>query len=267
MSPQPSHCTFFDESTENLATRDGDPVRIIEISHNQNQAILQEWALHLRRHYSSDADLAIEAHDMGISASDYLRDIKFPNRSGLGPGTRAGDFCEILVADYLEYIMNCVVPRTRYDTKPTPNESTRGTDVIAFKLDSSGISSRDQLISCEVKGALASAHNGFQSAVNDSRKDIATRIPYAVNAMRQKLRIRGMAEELAIAVRFSDKVTRPYTEITGAAFVCSTAYWEDEYITGSFTGGTNSNAIYFAFRGFRLMDLVHQLYEIAYASA
>jgi len=193
--------------------------------------------------------------------------MKLPDRNGLGPGTRAGDFCEILVADYLEYIMKCIVPRTRYDTKPTPNESTRGTDVIAFKLNSNGISIEDQLISCEVKGALTRSRNGFQEATNDSKKDFETRVPLAVNAIRQKLLQRGMADMYDVAVRFTNKVLRPYTEVTGAAFVCSRALWKDEFITGSDSKQENINTIYLAFRGVDMMDLVHQLYEIAHATA
>lgn len=51
-----------------------------------------------------------------------------------GPATRVGDFSELLVADYIEYVLDYMVPRTRYDRKTNRNESTQGTDLIGYKM-------------------------------------------------------------------------------------------------------------------------------------
>jgi hypothetical protein len=53
----------------------------------------------------------------GLTKAEYLIQRKFPDaRNAPGPSIRAGDFAEILVADYVEYKLGYWCPRKlRYD--------------------------------------------------------------------------------------------------------------------------------------------------------
>ena len=68
-----------------------------------------------------------------LSRAEYLNSIKFPDRSTApGPSIRAGDFGELLVADYLQYCLGYWVPGTGIWNKTIRNESTKGSDIIGF---------------------------------------------------------------------------------------------------------------------------------------
>ena len=268
MPTQPSHCSWFQDTGTTLSTVDGKEVRIIDFNHQQNDEILREWATHLRRHYSSDEDLERFSTSMGMSRSDYLRDIKLPNNTNLGPSIRSGDFSEILVADYIQFLMNYDVPRTRYDRKAIPNSSTQGTDILGFKFSENGTSSNDELITCEVKGSLRTASNTLQKAIEDSKKDFETRLPIALNATLQRLKDRGETESIRTVERFMNKTSIPYKQITGAFLVCSNSCWADDMVTQSDSSDhPNPHTIFLAFRGVDLMDLTNRLYETAYVTA
>ena len=95
---------------------------------------LSGWATHFRSHYCPDEFLEQLAEAAGKTKAEYLRDLKFPSKKYLGPATRAGDFAEILVADFIEYIQGYWCPRERYLLKWNTDESTKGSDVVGFKL-------------------------------------------------------------------------------------------------------------------------------------
>ncbi len=268
MPPKPPHHLWFEDTNKTLFTGDGKEVRVINFNHQQDDEVFKEWALHLRRHYSSDADLESSSVAMNMSRSDYLRDVKFPNNTAPGPSVRSGDFSEILVADYIQFLMNYEVPRTRYDRKPTQNDSIKGTDILGFKFSEDNIANDDELITCEVKGSLRIASNSLQSAIDDSKKDFETRLPFALNATLQRLKDRGETESIRTVERFMNKTSNPYRQITGAFLVCSKNCWTDEMITNSDSSVHPSPDTFFlAFIGVDLMDLANSLYEKAYVTA
>ncbi len=268
MPPTPSHCVWFEDTNRTLRTSDGREVRVINFNHQQDDALLSEWASHLRRHYCSDEDLTANSTSMEMSRADYLRDVKFPNNEGFGPSVRSGDFSEILVADYIQFLMNYHVPRTRYDRKATPNSSTQGTDILGFKFAENGIAGNDELITCEVKASLRNVGNSLQDAITDSKKDYETRLPIALNATLQRLKDRGETEAIRTVERFMNKTSNPYRQITGAFLVCSNNCWTDNLVTDSDSSDhPNENTFFLAFTGTDLMDLANRLYETAYATA
>ncbi len=79
--------------------------------------------------------------------------MKFPNPNfGLGSATMSGDFSEILIADYIEYILNYIVPRVRYRQKFNRNTSTQGSDLIGYKVESIETNSiNDEMLIVEEK--------------------------------------------------------------------------------------------------------------------
>ena len=113
------HLKWLLDTGEQLVTVDGTAVKILELRHERDDAILSEWPKHFRNHDCSDAD--IDSLRAGLSRKEYLDTIKFPSRtSNLGPSIRAGDFGEILVADYLQWMLGFWVPRVRWNCKTVP---------------------------------------------------------------------------------------------------------------------------------------------------
>lgn len=98
----------------------------------------------------------------------------FPDPSDkFGKSTMVGDFTEIMIADYLQYVNDYVVPRTRYDHKDKRNRSTQGSDLIAYSMENHSVSSlHDELRVYEVKAQSSDSLPKLKlQAINDSEKD------------------------------------------------------------------------------------------------
>ncbi len=69
---------FVEESS--VTFKDGKPITCYKLSYELNDDIFDEWALHIRRHYESDDELAesISATEMDIE--DYLRKYVIPQK-------------------------------------------------------------------------------------------------------------------------------------------------------------------------------------------
>ncbi|MDN5249742.1 MAG: virulence associated protein, partial [Alphaproteobacteria bacterium] len=123
------HLTWLRDTGETIAISTGENVPVYEFAYDvANEAIMSNWARHFRNHYCADAEIE-KLKPKGMANSKYLLNLKFPDDSSrLGRSVRSGDFAEILVADYLEFLHGYYVPRTRYDRKMTRNESSKGSD-------------------------------------------------------------------------------------------------------------------------------------------
>jgi hypothetical protein len=245
----------------------GTAVKVFEFVPSNEDEIFSEWAAHFRKHYCNE----IEIDDLrgSLSRAQYLISIKFPTQSGpLGPSTRAGDFGEILVADYLQYKLGYWVPRTRYDRKNIQNESTKGTDVIAFKLIGNVDSLEDILASFEVKTQFSKNKKRelgcLQRAINGSIKD-NIRKAESLNAIRQRLYDRGESEEVKKIDRFQNPVDRPYKAIYGAAALFSNNFYDESLIanTTDVNHPNKENLSLIVIKNEDFMKLVHSLYERA----
>ena len=258
---------LIDTGTE-LETADGKKVKIIDFRHVDDEKVLLNWAKHFREHYILDSELDESRTPLGLSRSEYLKTIKFPNtQSNLGPSIIAGDFAEILVADYIEFILNYLVPRTRYNNKINRDSSPQGVDVIGFKILGATQNPNDELMTAEVKASLSTHKSDrFQKAIKDSKKDL-TRKAEALNAMRQRLKEKNDLAKVEVVDRFQNKTDRPYTEISAAVLVCSNNCWLDEDITSAVADHPNENLYLFTIKGEALMDLAYKLYQLAYDSA
>ena len=167
------HLKWLSNTGERLKTADGKEVEVWEFNHQDDEQILSSWAKHFRNHYCLDVDIDVMRTPQQ-SRKDYLADLKFPSKtSNLGPGIRAGDFGEILCADYLEYVLGYWVPRMRWDSKMIRDESAKGCDVLGFKFYAEGrISPKDMLAVIEAKTKFSNGtKNRMVHAVRDSAKD------------------------------------------------------------------------------------------------
>ena len=260
----PKHIqNFFSEGS--ITTNEGKKINIVKLEECKDEDILNEWATYFRHHYCSDEELDYFRTGYGYSRKEYLEKIKFPDPSEkLGNATRSGDFCEILVADYAQFILDYYVPRTRYDRKINPNSSAQGSDLMAFKVGKT-ISRNDELLIFEIKAQASekAPENRLQEAVNHSKKDVK-RIAFSLNATNQRLCERGQFEEANIVQRFQNATDRPYKNKYAAAAVHSDTSFSKE-ILGDVTTATHSepNLLLLVFHSKELMSFIHELYRRA----
>lgn len=226
---------------------------------------LSAWAKHFRNHYCSDDEIDL-LKPPDISRKDYLLGHKFPTKVAPGPSTKSGDFAEILVADFLEFLNGYYVPRTRYDRKTIRNESTKGSDVLAFKGELDKPKSSDELLIYEVKASFSEGkpNNRLQDAITDSVKD-EFRVSESLNAVKQRLLDKRDFERVRYVSRFQENLKKPYKTNFGAAAIltetryCANAIAEADSSIHPHKDDLEMIVIY----GQQLMDLVNKLYETA----
>lgn len=248
-----------------LQTSDGVGAIVLDLLHEPNEEIINAWSKQFRENYCTDEAMDDARAPMGITRSDFLQQIKFPDSSSLGAATRVADFSEILVGDYLNYALSYYVPRTRYDDKKNKNTSPQGVDVVGFKIQNTErISPNDELITVEVKAAFRNQNNQtLSNAIEDSKKDYFIRTPEALNAIRQRLKNREDVEGVKVVERFQNSNDRPYKLISGAAAVHSNATWDDSIVESAIVDHPNQNVFLMAVKGEDLLNLANNLYQKA----
>ena len=257
---------------ENKETADGKEVEIYEFNHNifDNQ-ILSKWAKHFRNQYCLDSLIDLYRDGTGYSRTEYLNNLKFPERNVAGAKTRSGDFGEILVSDFLEYNLGYWVPRTRFSDRHNRNNPTQGVDVIGFKSrDYTQNDRTDQLFIFEVKCKLTGTNENLtksrmDTAIKDSAKDFNVRKGESLNGLKQLFISQRNMEYAKRIKRFQEESDRPYIEMSGAtSIILSQAYNSDKIIDIDASNHPNYDRLkLIIIKGESLMPLVHALYEKA----
>jgi len=259
--PKPNHTYWFKKVEIDLKTIDGKSVNIVNFQYPQNYVEISNLASYIRNLYCKDEELDELRRATGLSRKEYLKQIKIPERGMI----KSSDFSEILVADYIEYVLNYIVPRTKYDNKINKDTSPGGIDVIGFKItDISQIYKDDILITCEVKAALREKNvDILKESIKDSKKDLYIRKAESLNAIKQRCKDRREIDMVKIVERFQNITDNPYTEVTGATAVNSMEIWDDRIVIESTCEEhPNKNNIFLLIiRGNDFMDLVNNLYE------
>ena len=262
------HLKWLTDTGERPITADGKVVEVWEFHHETDEAILSAWSKHFRNHYCLDTEIDYYRRGYNYSRSEYLNKIKFPDpHEPPGPSIRSGDFGEILVADFLEYILGFWVPRTRYRDKDIRNESSKGSDIIGFKLLVDGSASPDDILCVfEAKAQFSgnSPNPRLQEAVDDSKKD-QRRKAESLNAIKQRLHEKSQDEQAILIERFQNPLDNPYIEYSGAAALFSTNLYDRDMIqnTNAADHPNAANMKLLVIRGEDLMQLVHELYKRA----
>lgn len=267
------HLKWLEDTGEKIITVCGKEAPVYAFNPDMaDEKTMSAWATHFRNHYCDDSEIDELRDGTGLTRTDYLLKTKLPVQKATephektGPATRSGDFTEILVSDFLEFTLNYWVPRTRYEFKVNPNLSENGSDVIAFKYSSDGNPKKDELMIYEVKGSLTGTKplNRLQTAVNDSNKD-RFRIAESLNAIKQRLKLKGLQKDVPKVQRFQNLGDRPYKEKYGAAAVLTNKMYSDVELSKTDTSGhvNHSSLSLLVIKGDALMDLVHFLYQRA----
>lgn len=240
----------------------------MKLNHTQDEGILSAWAKHFRNQYCRDDQIDDLRKGTGLTRAEYLRTIKLPDESAApGPSIRAGDFGEVLVADYLEFVLKYWLPRTRYDNKAVRNESTKGTDIIGFKVVTPGRDNpRDTLALFEAKAQFTGDNpsSRLQAAVDGSVKD-EIRKAESLNAIKQRFLDRGRTAEVQTVERFQNSEDRPYSEAYGAVALLSSSVFNEKDVgaTTTIAHPNADNLMLIVIHGSDLMSLVHELYRRA----
>jgi hypothetical protein len=269
MCQMPDHIKRLIDTENRLITADGKTVEVWEFHHQPDEKVLSAWAKHFRNHYCLDGqiDELIDSTEFH-TRSEYLNKIKFPDeKNAPGPSIRSGDFGEILVADFLEYVLGFWVPRTRYIDKTVRNESTKGCDIIGFRFAEEGkISQNDALAIFEAKAQFSGQKPlpRLQDAVDGSQKDLNRRAE-SLNAMRQRFLDTNDRESATKVKRFQSPQDNPYTELYGAAALFSTNLFDITCIkaTKAKVHDKQERLRLVIIHGDAMMELVHKLYQRA----
>jgi hypothetical protein len=268
--PVPAHLDWLVNTGNTIASADGHVVELWELNHTADEVVLSAWAKHFREHYCDDALLVDLGSGMGLSHSDYLTQIKFPDAAAApGPSVRSGDFAEIIVADYIEYKLGYWCPRQlRYDFKWNRNESTKGCDVVGFKFAQDGaVGPQDELFVFEAKAQLslgAEPQNRLQVAIDDSNKD-KLREAMTLNALRQRFLERGERAPADKVARFQNEADRPFKRVSGAAALHDVTTFDPAHAAAVTTAAhfNAPNLKLIVVTGNAMMQLVHALYQRA----
>lgn len=248
-----------------IKTSNDKEVELYELELSSDDEILNEWANIFRQNYCLDSEIDLLRSGYGLSREEYLETIKFPDKDDrLGRATRSGDFGELLIADYAEFILNYYVPRTRYDRKINRNSSAQGSDMLAFKLGEN-VSSNDEILIFEVKSQASETNpmNKLKDAIVHSNKDVK-RIAESLNAVNQRLIDRGLIEEAKRIQRFQNATDRPYRKRYAAAAIHSKTSFSEEVIkTCTTQEHTNPDLMLLVVYSDKLMKTIHDLYRRA----
>lgn len=270
MTMSVSHIPYLHQ-TDVISTAEGRDVPVWTLNIPADDSVLSEWAAHFRNHYCLDEELDALRDGTGYSRKDYLTELVFPDRSEApGPAVRAGDFAEILVSDYLEYVVGYWVPRGKYAEKSVRNESVKGVDVLGFHLSDGVPESQnpsDVLIAFEIKAKLTGNkyEQTLQEAIKHSEKD-HYRKALTLNAVKRRLQLHGRYQDSLVVQRFQNPTDHPYRYKSGAAAVISDGMYDAAQIAGSTVAASHPNAAQIelmVIHGSELMKLVTALYERA----
>ena len=258
-----SHMKYFKKQT-NIATNNGQIVTVYKLDIENEEPILNAWAKHLRNHYCLDSEIDFLRSGPGLSREEFLANIKFPNpRIGIGSAVMSGDFAEILIHDYIEFIEEYYTTRTRYREKVNRNSSTMGSDVLGYKCsDVNNPNVKDQLIVLEVKAQSrnSSPEPKLQTAVDHSAKD-EIRLAESLNAEVQRLISRNKYPEALIIQRFQNKTDKPYQLNFSAVAVHSTKSYDENLIKKVGTGAhPDQNVNMLVIYSDDLMDFIKKMY-------
>ena len=252
---------------ENVITNQGETVQIFHLIPNNEEASLAEWARNLRRNYADDQVTDEMSSSLGVSQEEYLRTYKFPDPLDTwGKVVMIGDFSEILIADYLQYVLDYVVPRTRYNSKINRNRSTQGSDLIAYNVaNSDEWNPKDELFVFEVKAQSteAKAQERLQEAVIHSSKDI-TRLAESLVASAEILTRIRKPDQAKVVQRFLNGTDRPYITRYAAAAVHSTFSFSRDLIQQLDTSQHPREGVQLiVVHCDRLKDFINSMYERA----
>ncbi|WP_025730827.1 Hachiman antiphage defense system protein HamA [Atopobacter phocae] len=202
-----------------------------------DEEALNKWAYGMRNNYVEEHLLESLLAGTGLTKKQYLEQNVFPNpQNSQGAATMSGEFGEILVYDYINFVLEHYVSRTRYFDKINPDMPLPGTDVMGYKIQNiSKPSTKDQLLVAEVKTRssktgkkMSLEDNPLGKAIIDSEKD-RVRIGESLNAEKRRLLTRNRVDEAKIVERFQNKTDTPFSLNFYAVVIIDSYLYSDQF--------------------------------------
>lgn len=261
----PKYVKWFIEE-KSVTFKDGKPITCYKLAYEENDSIWDEWALHIRRHYESDGELAESLLVTEMNAEDYLRKYVIPQKKDIfGPASRSNDFTEIMISDLLEFIHEYTVPRCKQDNRSGKTNSAHGTDILGYKYKSPTHKPQpdDELLAVEVKAGLSSdSYEPVQKAIADSKKYDAIRYAHTLNFYRKSLIRKGQKQQADEIARFQKKSENDFIlTFVAAAIISRDNIPKDTIAIKGSDLEISSDTKVFLVHGKQLMDLAHKIYE------
>lgn len=255
---------YVEESS--VTFEDGKSITCYKLSYELNDDIFNEWALHIRRHYESDGELAESISATGMETEDYLREYVIPQKTdAFGPTSRSNDFTEIMISDLLQFVYGYTVPRCKQDNRSGKANSEHGTDILGYKYGNPTRKPQPNgaLVAIEVKAGLSSdPYEPIQKAVIDSKKYDAARYAHTLNFYRKMLSRKGQKQQADDIARFQKKSENSVILTFIAAAIVSRENIPQNTI--NIKGADlelKSGTKVFLVHGKQLMALAHEIYE------
>lgn len=233
---------FFDNSKYFIFDREirssqGDIIKIFKLANDLvDEKSLDMWASSLKNNYCEECFLNSLISGTGLTRKEYLENFVFPDPSNpQGAATMSGEFGEILMYDFIYFVLKYYITRTRYLEKVNRNMPVPGSDVIGYKLDDiNNPNYNDQLIVAEVKTssrrlAQNEVKDRIELAIKHSVKD-KLRIGESLNAEKRRLLNRSRNNEAKIVERFQNKTDRPFKMKLFAVIVLEEKSYSDEAV-------------------------------------
>lgn len=235
---------FFDNSKyfifdRSIASSSGDEVQVYRLNNELlDDDSLNNWASGLRDNYVEEILLESLAKGTGLTQKEFLEKNIFPrHQNKLGASTMSGEFGEILVYDYINFVLKHYITRTRYLEKVNPDMPVPGSDVIGYKVNNVNKPSKsDHLIIAEVKTRSSKTGNKnslcektVKDAIEHSIKD-RVRIGESLNAEKRRLLNRSRNNEAKIVERFQNKTDNPFILDFFAVAVLDNELYSDQVV-------------------------------------
>ena len=235
---------YFDNSEffkfdRSILSKNGNKIDVFRLKNDLlDDNSLNNWASGLRNNYVEKNLLESLVEGTGLIQKEFLEKNIFPNpQNKIGASTMSGEFGEILVYDYINFVLKYYVTRTRYLEKVNPNMPVSGSDVIGYhvkNIDNPG--KTDHLIVAEVKTRSSNSGNKkrlcektVKDAIDHSVKD-RVRLGESLNAEKRRLLNRSRIQEAKIVERFQNKTDKPFTIDFFAVAVLDSDFYLDQEV-------------------------------------
>ena len=271
---RPSYLTWLIEEN-GVALDNGEPIKCYKLDYADDEEIIDAWAVHIRRHYISDKELAESCDDLEMTPEEYLKQNVIPQKGEdrMAGTARSNGISEILFSDLLEFVYDLEVPRCRMDNMSGKTVSEHGTDVIGDKFSNPDKKPdvKDRLVTLEVKAGLTQTNaEVIEKAVEDAKKD-EYRLAQSLDYMRKKLKRMNKQDEAKDILRFQKKNKFDYKVENYAAGMSSLEEIPEKVvdetkakiipeIVGDELRLKGDASIYYV-HGKKLMDLAHKIYD------
>ena len=271
---RPSYLMWLIEE-DGVILDNGKAIKCYKLDYSDDEKTLDAWAVHIRRHYISDADLEESCNEIEINPEEYLKKFVIPQieTDKMAGTARSNGISEILFSDLMEFVYDFEVPRCRMYNMSGKTQSEHGTDVIGYKFYNADrtANENDRLVTIEVKAGLTQkTAEVIEKAVIDAQKD-EFRLAQSLDFMRKKLISMNKRKEAKAVLRFQKKTAIDYKIERCAAGMSSLDEIPEKDIEGSkvkiipeISGDTlrlKGDAHIFYVHGKRLMELAHKVYD------